>query len=861
LARSEALKARALMRPYTLLYLYRNRLRVDTAQELLAGFGVAIAVALLFATLIANSSVAGSASEVIHAVVGPANLQLRARTTDGFDEHLLTRVEHLAGVKQAAPLLEQTATITGPHARHVLVDVAGTDVSLATLNGLAHTLPLVALSPGGIGLSRASADALGIPASVTKTKTGQMVSLSLRGTRSSLKVSAVLGSETFGALSHAQVAVMPLARLQQLAGLQGRISRILIQAQPGREAAVRNELLGVAGGRLDVAPAGQDVTLLHQALGPSDQASALFAAISALLGFLFAFNAMLLTVPERRQAIADLRVDGTKRTAIAQMVLFQALCLGFAASLVGLLGGYALSMGVFHQSPGYLAGAFTLGKGTVIGLQPLLLALAGGILATCLASMVPLLDLRRGRALDAVYSEDGIPGNGLARGTQRSLFAIAASLLVLASALFVLLPSAAIIVCVLLALATVLTVPLALAGVLHTAGAVAERYRTFTLLPVALTSLRATTVRSLALAATGAVALFGSVALGGSRDDLLRGIAGYTSHYVAGADIWLVNPGDNQATSDFSTDHHTASIAHLPGVASVNIFQGSFLNFSDRRVWVIAWPRGAPLALLNGQVIAGESAAALARVRAGGWITLSAQIAAEHHVGVGDTLRLPTPTGEVPFKVAATTTNFGWSPGAILMSRADYSRAWGTSAPTALGVDLEPGASLSLARNAIERALGPHDGLEVLAANARQARIDASASEGLSQLGEIATLLVLAAILAMIAALGSSIWQRRISLSGLRLEGTKPYRLRRLLLIETTLMLTAGSLTGAIAGVYGQAVIDSYLKRVTGFPVAGFATGRRPLEIFLLVVAIVLVAATIPGWLASRVSPTLALDE
>jgi putative ABC transport system permease protein len=845
------------MRPYALLYIYRNRLRAHLVQELFAGFGVAIAVALVFATLVANSSITSSTSKVVHAVVGSANLQLRARDGSGFDEHLLARVEHLAGVRQAAPLLEQSATITAPNGHRVTVDVAGTDVSLAILNGLAHTLPISALAPGGIGLSKASADAL----SITASGTAPEVSVRLRGTASPMKVSAVLGSETFGALSRALVGVMPLGRLQRLAGLQGRISRILIRTLPGREGAVRDELEKLAGGRLAVAPATQDVALLRQALGPSNQASALFAAISALLGFLFAFNAMLLTVPEQRQAIADLRVDGTKRTAIVQMILFQGLCLGIFASLIGLLVGYELSTGVFHQSPGYLSRAFTLGSSTVIGVQPLLLSLAGGVLVTCLASAVPLLDLRRGRALDAVYSEDGIPGNALGKSTQVSLFATALGLLLLASVLFALVPSAAIVSCVMLALATVLSVPLMLAGVLYAAGTFAGRFEGFTILPVALTSLRATTIRSLALAATGAVALFGSVALGGSRNDLLRGIDRYTSHYVSSADIWLVNPQDNQAIDEFSADGHTASIERLPAVASVDAFQGSFLTVGTRRVWIIAWPTEAPLELLDDQIISGSSGTAIKRIREGNWITVSAQIAAEHHAGVGDILTLPTPTGNASFRVAATTTNFGWSPGAILMNTTDYSRAWNTSTPSALGVHLIPGANAQQARDAIERELGPANGLEVLTAHARETGIDSSASEGLSQLGEISELLVLAAILAMAAALISSIWQRRISLAGLRLEGTRPDRLRRILLTETVLMISAGCLTGAIAGIYGQLVIDGYLKHVTGFPVASFATGQRPLEIFLFVVAIVLGAASIAGWLASRVAPTFALDE
>jgi len=851
------------MRPFALVYLYRRRLRVHAAQECFAGIGIAIAVALVFAATVAESSIAGSSSEVVHAVTGPANLQLRSRDGAGFDERLLSRVQHLPGVKQAAPLLEQTATVRAASGRHTTLDLAGTDVSLAVLDGLAHTLPLAALTPGGIGLSKTSANALGIPAPTGSEGVGD-VTLQLRGHAIALKVSAVLGQEAVGALSRALVAVMPLARMQQLAGLPRRVTRILVQTQPGHVAAVRTELLALAGGRLEVAPANQDVTLLHQALRPSALASGLFAAIGALLGFLFAFNAMLLTVPERRQAIADLRIAGTRRTAIVQMVLFQALCLGIAASLVGLLAGYALSVGVFHQSSAYLAEAFTLGSTTVVGAKPLLLAFIGGVLATCLASAVVLLDLRRSRTRDAVYQQEGVAGNALGRSVQRRLFAGAVSLLALASALYALDPSAAIAAIAILALGTVLAVPLVFAGVLAVMEVVAERYQSLTILPMTLASLRATTLRSLALAATGAVALFGSVALGGSRQNLLQGIRTFAHSYVAAADIWVTTPGDNQAVNEFSPGTASARISSLPAVASVQSFQGSFLQFGSRRTWIIARPPGSSRAVLESEILHGNASTAVARLGTGGWVAVSQQIAEEHHVGVGNTLTLPTPTGEVPFKIAATTTNLAWSPGVIFMGSNDYTRAWTTSAPTALGVDLRPGANIAAARSAIERELGRaggQSGLEVSTAATREASIDALTSEGLGQLQEISTLLLLAAISAMAAALGSSIWQRRTWLAGLRLSGAKPHRLRRILLLEATLMLGAGCLTGAVAGIYGQVVIDGYLRHVTGFPLASIVTGGRPLEIFALVLAIALTVMAIPGWFASRVSPALALEN
>lgn len=857
--RPEPLKARAFMRPYALAYLYRRRLRVHAVRELLAGAGVAIAVALVFATTVASSSVAGSAREVVRAVAGPANLQLRARSADGFDEALLPRVEALPGVKLAAPLLEQTATILGAEGRHVTVDLAGTDASLIFLDGLAHTLPISASSTGGIGISRASASQLDISGSGASGL--PRVLLSLRGGTTSLKVSAVLGSQAFGALSQAQVAVMPIKQLQTLAGLKGRVSRILVESYPGKEAAVRSELERLAGKTLTIAPTDEDVSLLHQALRPSDQASGFFAAISALLGFLFAFNALLLTVPERRQAIADLRLNGTKRSAIVQMVLFQGLCLGLAGSLVGLLAGYVLSLEVFHQPTRYLAEAFTLGTHTIVGLRPLLLSVIGGVIATCVASAVPLLDLRKGRTLDAVYSEEGVPGNALSRRAQLRLALSASVLLAATTALFVLQPSLALLASALLALATVLAVPLVLAGVLRAARTLSEHRQRMTILPVALTSLRATTLRSLALAITGAVALFGSVALGGARGDLLRGISGFAHSYAADASIWVSIPGDNQATNDFRDDNDQARLSRIPGVTRVETFQGGFLQVGDRRVWIIARPPGAARDVLDTQVLTGGASSAVRRLGSGGWITVSKQIAEEHHIAVGGLLTLQTPTGNASFRIAATTTNLAWIPGVVFIGSSDYRRWWASTLPTALAVQLAPGASLQKVQHEVEGAVGPGSGLEVSSAHFREASIDALTSEGLSQLGEISTLLLLAAILAMAAALTSAIWERRISLAGLRLSGVRPHRLRRILLVEAALMLGAGCVTGAIAGIYGQVVIDGYLEHVTGFPVARLGASLRPLEIFALVIAVVLVIVAIPGWFASRVSPTVALNE
>jgi putative ABC transport system permease protein len=242
-------------------------------------------------------------------------------------------------------------------------------------------------------------------------------------------------------------------------------------------------------------------------------------------------------------------------------------------------------------------------------------------------------------------------------------------------------------------------------------------------------------------------------------------------------------------------------------------------------------------------------------------VVVSRQIAEQHHVGLGATLMLPTPSGAIYPRIAATTTNLAWSPGVVFLGAADYRRLWASGLPTALGVTLAPDASPVATSRAIEAVLGRSSGLSVTTAHAREASIDALTGEGLDQLRQISLLLLAAAILAMAAALTSAIWSRRTSLAGLRLAGVRPRRLRAILLCESALMLGAGCVTGALAGVYGQLVIDGYLQHVTGFPVASLGASLRPPEIFALVLVLVLAIVAIPGYVASRVSPTLAFNE
>jgi putative ABC transport system permease protein len=569
---------------------------------------------------------------------------------------------------------------------------------------------------------------------------------------------------------------------------------------------------------------------------------------------------MLLTVPERRRFIADLRTMGYRRARLVQILGFQAVVLGAAASLAGLVAGWLLASASAQDPPGYLAIAFPLGVQRVIDAQTIVLPFLGGVLATCVAASQPLLDLRRRRSINAVFSERGEPGNAISPAMSRRLAVTALGLAAAVTVALVAVPSLTIVGVAVIALAAVLAIPATFSALLWLADGPASRWR-LNALTLAIRALRATSIRSLALAATGAVAIFGSVAIEGAHRNLLHGLYGDYREYVGTADLWIAQPDDDLALQPFDRAGIARSVRRVPGVQAVRSYHGGLLDVGDRRAWVIGRPRGDSTMVPPSQVVAGDATRIQARLRRGGWITVSRHLASDRGVGPGGTMRLATPTGETAFRIAATTTNLGWGPGAIVMNGADYRRTWADDRPSALEVDLAPGASAAHVARAIQRTLGPSAGLQVQTTAARAQHANGIARQGLARLSQISSLLLIAAALAMAAAMGAGIWQQRHVMAQLRIMGWRPWKLWRALLIEAAFVLVAGCLTGALAGTYGHYLGDRWLQLTTGYPAPFALTPWQTVAICALVVAAALAITAVPGYFVSRTPPRVGLKS
>jgi putative ABC transport system permease protein len=635
--------------------------------------------------------------------------------------------------------------------------------------------------------------------------------------------------------------------------MKGRVTRIFVQSLPGRQASVETELHRLAANRSNVQPANFDAALFDSAAKPTNQSTEVFAAISALVGFLLAFDAILLTVPARRRFVADLRLDGYGPRTIIEILLVDALVLGVFASALGLALGDELSRRLFHASPGYLSFAFPVGSQRIVTWQSLALAVLGGVLAACLGVLAPMReDIFSG-------AQSGPRTRERWRGL-RSMPLAGVACLVVTTIVLLFAPSEAIVGIITLTAALLLLLPSlirALAGLtLRVTLDVRAKAPS-----IAVAELRSSWTRTVGIAATGAVAVFGSVAIQGAHADLQRGLDGSAHDISQAADVWAFPPGMNNllATTPFRPTA-LPRLTDLPGVRTVSLYRGGFLDYEDRRVWVSGPPLTQREIVPPHQIVEGNLALADRRVRGGGWAVISKAIASEHRLHIGDAFTLPTPN-PMRFRVAALSTNIGWPPGAIVINANDYARAWGNLEASAYEIVTRAGSPPRSVAAEIRATLGTDSGLSVQTADEREARQRTASRQGLSRLTQISVLVLIAAILAMAAAMGSMIWQRRPRLASLKLDGFSDLDVWRVLLLESVLLVGSGCLVGAVFGLYGQVLGSHTILSVTGFPVVFSLGVGGALGSFAIVTVVAVAITAVPGYLFARVQPAANLSD
>ena len=833
----------------SLLLLYLARLRRRWLAEAMAVLGIGAGVALLYAAGVASKSLSAPVRSLNQGIVGNSQLELMARGGTTMPESTYDQVMAIDGVRRAAPVLEVPGNITGPKGdRGVLF--FGSDPRIVRLRGnlLQGFTSADAARQEATVITEPTADAIGV-------RFGDDIRVEMAGRR--LTVPAVVaGKKQIGPLTETSISLLPLRYLQRLTKSGASVTRILVEADPHQIDAVRRQLRALAASiRVDVRPSDFDSRAFANAAKPTDQATLAFSVLSALVGWLFAACALLVTTADRRKTLAQQRALGVRPRSRLFTMLVDAAIVGAVGVVVGLAAGELLSRAGFSSDVSFLSGAFPVGDQRIVTWQSVAIAAAGGMIAATIGVLAPLHDVvtaalprwaRQARSSRPIGAA-GAP-----------FLTIGLVCLAVALAIAVFAPTAVMAGLALLGISLVLCLP----AILAFAVSALERWNrrgpwSWNTTELALQQLktRSWRPRALAIATTGAVAVFGATALQGARVNLQAGLDDLTTGLTETTDVWAAprGAGSSIGTARFEPTAARA-LAAEPDVARVDLYRAGLLDLGEQRAWVIGQPKAVAHPIPPHQVREGDERRATRALRdSSGWVAVSRQLADKLRLRVGQSLDLPSPR-PVRLRVAAITTNLGWSSGALVINANDFERAWGSGAVAAYQVRLRPGTPAAVGRMQVEAVVG--SALKVETGRERGDHQRGITRAGLARLRQITTVTLVVAVLAMAAAMVGLLWQHRPMVSHMKAHGVRSTMMWRMLLIETGVLFGTGALAGGMFGLLGQVLGTDGVQAVTGFPAQGDLRLDVAATTVGVVVAASLLVVALPGWLIARVRPS-----
>ncbi len=829
------------------------------ARSLLTILGIAIGVAVLVAALGVDSGLDASIDRTVASMVGRADIRVAAFAESGLSAATLAQVDSVPGVALAAPVIERRTFLASQAGRPVTtepVTILGVDPSLEPR---VRDLPLargtaLAAGDGPVALVTerlAASDALDVGDSLLILGAGAPLRVTVAG---------VLAGDGPEVGSSGRTVVLPIRTAQALGVADGEtipdalagISRIDIVLAAG---ATRDAVMATMDKTLSVEPYVLSVprdmaASLRSSTSDIRATMALLAAITLFAAAILILNTMAMTVVERVRELGLLRAAGAGRGQVVRIVVTQALVLGAAGSVAGLLLGVLLA----EVAAAWLRASGSLElDGPSISPAVLAAGLVTGLGITLVAAVEPA---RRAAGISpvAVLRVRADPGS-LVRSHTGWLVAVVA---VIGAVAVVLMPGGAAdlsgpvraIVVYAVLLTAVLLTP-ALLGPL--ARAVGLPFAAFLRLEERLA--RAAIRRDPSRTAL----TVGALIVGLAMVVALASVAGSTRN---AATSWLADvvPGDEILTAvapvpvgDGGVDRQVAAI---DGVLRATPLASFDLAFDGTRLEAVAIP-GADF-LADGRLVftAGDRATALPALDAGGAAILPASRAARLGIGLGDAIAVASGSGLVQLRVVGLVERSfpGRSGDAVLVGWGDAVDQFGVAGADSIAVRYAPGRQAE-AQPQVESLAR-----ELALTAAPISRVAGAVADALDRLFGLLDLLALAAV--VIAALGivntlsMNTWERVRELGMLRAAGMSRSQVWRSVLVEAGILGAIGAIVGSVAGVViGALLVGGGASGWSGVVVPWPAIGLS----LVLGVALAMLAAAQPARMAGRMSIVAAV--
>jgi putative ABC transport system permease protein len=796
----------ALTRTLTFRYLWQRRMRA-----LLIVLSIALGVGALVATRTLNETL-GEVARTAGTPFADRGDLVVVNGQAGLPASLAKELEaaKIAGLRRASPL-----TIGR--------------VAVAELNGVGAPLLGVKLEPGdtredlrGVSIhwTVGAADLLGILRSDRKrvvigsglaTKLGDKQAAAgfhLRLAGRELPVvsvgtvklegdAAALGDDVvFMSLDEASQLVYPLR--------PDYTTRLNLQLEPGANAGeVRRLAQECLGTRAEVRTAEADSDATRDLAAGLEMGVAIGGAAALVVGLFLVYNALSVSVAERRRDIGILRSSGATRAQVVRLFVGEATILGLAGAVSGLPLGLGLGWLALRLMRGPLGDAFglSLDKTELAkSASTLLLAPAAGVATAMLAALVP--------AFSAALEEP-------AEAVRRVPRTVRAMLLLLHIAACLLLTAAGF-ACVawrdrlpprygafagmtILMLTALVATPLAAGVVGRLLQPIARRLLSLEGRLAADNLVRSpgrTGLVIAALAATGALLVMTSGFIHSTERILLNWI----DEQIA-ADLFVTAGGTfgNGGQMVSMSEDLGQKLRARPDVEAALPVRLFGLDFRGRIVALIVLDSKA-FQDGGGERTLARNLGRYPRIREPGSVLLSENFAALYGLGDGDRVTIGGPDGPLELRAIGVVPDYTWNRGSLIVDRAWFREKFDDVQVDVYDVWLRPGADSERVREELVRD-GRKDSIVVQT----RSELRRDISRALRRIYSLAyaqqVVIGMVALLGVISALFISVLQRRRELGILRAVGASRGQVLRSVLAEATLMGAIGAAIGFGVGV------------------------------------------------------------
>ena len=662
------------------------------------------------------------------------------------------------------------------------------------------------------------------------------------------------------------VAVVDLATAQEVLGQVGRLSRIDVIADDAAHDATGGVALAWLGAQLTpdlrLEPAAARAGALGQMIRAFDLNLQALSMMALLVGTFLIYNTMTFSVVQRRSLLAILRTLGVTRGELARNLLLEAVVIGAAGSVVGVLIGLGLSRGLMRLvARGVSDLYFAVSVQDVpTPLAPLGRGLALGLVAS-VVSAIPA-------ARDATFTEPNVAlrrsavelrAHGhVARLALGGLSLVAASLGLLALSGRGLVVGLGALLALLVGCAA-LTPILVLWGA-RASSAVLAALRNATGL-LAARSIAAGLSRT--GTATAALALALAVTTGvGVMVTSFRGAVERWLATTLTADVYISAPSGTSVRADSVLPTGLQDrLRRIPGVDAIATNRWLTIPVDGVPTLVMA-EEPAPGVRVNLELLQGDPASAWPAFMRGDAVLVSEPLAYKRRLAPGAIVTLTTDVGPRRFTVAAIYRDYGSDAGALMVHRDAYDRLFRDRARSGIALYAGRGVSPDALIARVRAALGPDENVTVRSTRALRETSLAIFDRTFEITSVLRLFALVVAAFGVAGALMALSLERARELATLRALGATPAQVAKLTLIETGLL---GGLAGLVAMPLGT-TLSAFLvfvinRRSFGWTMPLVFDARSLLAAPLLGVAAGLAGGLYPAWRAARVEPARALRE